>query len=280
MDWGGRFDGEVYGRPGDAPWDFETWNLAEAHMQKRASSIHYGQPLGVFDTAAAEHARSRGATPMVDYGIGNYTLTDIAAGRADADIDAMTQKIASFGSIVRLRPWWEMNGGWFGWGRNDDFVPAWRNLVTRVRAGAPNARFVWCVNTVWDEPSGELHRWYPGGAYVDWVGVDGYNFNRPWHWPNEVFDPTLKKLAVLNSQAPWAICETACTEEGGDKAAWITKLLTKWLPNHKRVKLFHWFNWNIFETGDKRRDWPVESSPRAQAAFARGIQLPRYASPT
>lgn len=280
MKWGARIDGEVYGRSGDAPWDLETWNTFERHTAKRASLVHWGQPLGSFDLNAASIARARGATSLVSYDTGGFSLSAIARGDADGLLDAKAKRLAEFGDVVWLRPWWEFNGSWFGWGRNDAFIPAWRRMVDRTRAIAPKARFVWCPNTIWDTASGELARWYPGDAYVDWMGVDGYmRRGDSWKLPDAIFGPTMQKIAALNSTAPWMICETGCTEDGGDKAAWIKNFLESYLPKHKRFKAFAWFNWNIFENSELRRDWQIESSPTAQAAFAKGIQLSRYAAP-
>jgi mannan endo-1,4-beta-mannosidase len=278
MKWGARIDGEVYGRTGDAPWDDGTWSLFEQHAGKRVSLLHWGNPLGSFDLNAANKVRARGATNLVSYDSGGVSLSAVARGEADAKIDATARRLAEFGAVVWLRPWWEMNGGWFGWGRQADFIPAWRRLVTRTRAIAPMARFVWCPNTVWDTTSGELARWYPGGDVVDWIGVDGYmRRGDSWKLAADIFGPTMQKLAALNSVAPWMICETGCTEAGGDKAAWIANFLGSYLPKHKRFKAVAWFNWNIFENSELRRDWQIESSLAAQEAWRRGIERPYYA---
>jgi mannan endo-1,4-beta-mannosidase len=275
MKWGARIDGAVYGRSGDAPWDTGTWDLFEQHAGKRVSLVHWGQPLGAFDLSAADWALARGAMNMISYDTGGYSLSAIARGDADAKIDATAHGLAIFASVVWLRPWWEMNGTWFLWGRSADYAAAWRRLVTRTRAIAPMARFIWCPNTIWDTTSGELARWYPGSEYVDWMGVDGYNRNGPWMWAQDVFGPTMQKFEALHPTAPWAICETGCTEAGGSKANWIKNFLQYYLPHHKRFKALAWFNWNIKE-GEGRRDWQIESSPAAQDAFRRGIASPHY----
>lgn len=279
MRWGADIDGEVYGSAHDAPWDLTTWDTFERHAGKRVSMIHYGQPFGSFDLNAASIARARGATPLVSCDSGGFSMSAIARGDANDMLDAKARALAAFNSVVWLRPWWEMNGNWYPWGRDDAYAAAWRQMVTRIRAIAPLARFVWCPNVVWDGTSEDLGRWYPGDDYVDWMGVDGYNWGgSQWKSAAEVFGPTMQKFSALNTTAPWMICEVACTENGGDKAAWISNFLNSYLPKHTRFKSFSWFNWNIAESGT-RRDWQIESSPTAQAAFSKGIQRARYASP-
>jgi hypothetical protein len=72
------------------------------------------------------------------------------------------------------------------------------------------------------------------------------------------------------------IAETASSENGGSKAAWITDMLTTQLPaNFPNVKAFIWFDWNA---GDPALSWPIESSATAQSAFAAGIASSYYAT--
>ena len=279
--WGARIDGEVYGKAsGDAPWDAATWDRFEEHTGKTVTIIHWGQPFGALDLSAAGKASDRGATSLIS--IDFPSLADIASGRHDAAIDAFAQKCKQFGSRAapaRL----EMNGGWYSWGRKPEYVAAWRRYVNRIRAIAPNAKFVWCPNTIWDAAS-DPRPWFPGNDYVDWVGMDGYNRGTNpfkgdrWKSPYEVFKQTYDRLQQLAPGKPIMVCETASTEYGGSKAAWITNLLTNALPKRfPQIKSLVWFNWNIAEGRDGGRlDWPIESSPEAQAAFRRGISSPYY----
>ena len=70
------------------------------------------------------------------------------------------------------------------------------------------------------------------------------------------------------------IGETASSEYGGAKAAWITDALTQQIPRHYRhVRALVWFNKNA-----DGMDWIIESSPAAQAAFAAGIAAQLYAT--
>jgi len=275
IDWGARIDGEVYGPGGDAPWDDTTWNTFEAHTKKKVTHVHWGQPFGAMDLNARRRAQVRGAIPMVDIG-GSQTMSAVAAGNYDSWIESSAMTLKTFDSRVMLRPWWEMNGLWYGWGRDPDYASAFARYSKLTKAIAPKAELVWCVNTIWDKPSGELGRWYPGHDHVDWVGIDGYNRNEPWRWPAEVFDSTLHALTALVGTQPFVICETGCTEKGVDKARWITAFLKNWLPKHRRVQMLSWFNWNDWKNSTERWDWQIESSGAAQTAFAKSIASSYY----
>jgi hypothetical protein len=289
--WGAWVDGEVYGRV-DAPWDATTWSLFEQHAGKRVSLLHFGQPppwRARFHRGPLNLVTSRGAVPLMSMGSDSVSLARIAAGDYDRSLTAWARAAKAYGKPFFLRWNWEMNGTWFDWGaqaRADPaaFVAAWRRFHTIVQAqGAGNVTWVWCPNTV-HPASTPLTRLYPGGAYVDWTCVDAYNFGAipmkrdRWTSFYELMKPTYDELLKLAPSKPIMIAETATTESGGSKAAWISDVLTTQLPlNFPRVRAWSWFNWNIYEHGG-RYDWQIESSPSARAAFAGAIALRNYAT--
>jgi hypothetical protein len=287
--WGARADGEVYGRA-DAPWDLTTWNLFEQHAGKQMSLLHFGQPppwSQPFDRNPFNLVTSRGAVPYVSMNSESVSLTSIADGSYDSYLTTWARAAKAYGKPFLFRWNWEMNGTWFSWGAQamadpEAYVASWRHFHDIVQAvGATNVTWVWCPNT---EPSNgaSLSSLYPGSSYVDWTCIDGYNWGlnplRPSGWQtfSSIFRGTYDDLLALAPGKPIMIGETASTEYGGSKAAWITDMLATQLPaNFPQIKALAWFNWNIFEDGGYR-DWPIESSASAQAAFASGISLPNY----
>lgn len=276
--WGAWIDGSTYGTGGDVPWDQTTWNKFEEHAGKKVGIVHWGQPWGQLDSNALAAVKSRGAVSLLDHGIGSTTLQAVAEGGQDAVIDAWAQKAKSFGSEIIYRPWWEFNGTWYAWGRSPYYVAAWRRLYSRVKAIAPNVKFLWCPNVMWDTAS-DPAAWFPGESYVDYVGMDGYNAgplkNTSWKSATAVFGPTYTKLRGLAPTKDIIIAETASTEQGApsgtSKAAWIADFLGPVIQEQMpAVKAVCWFNWPIVE-GGKTMDWPIESSSAAQAAFKAGI---------
>lgn len=73
---------------------------------------------------------------------------------------------------IVLRPWHEMNGGWFWWGSNGATAAQYKELykisVEYIKARTRTVLFCWSPNT----PFGDAR--YPGDDYVDVVGVDIY----------------------------------------------------------------------------------------------------------
>jgi beta-mannanase len=134
-------------------------------------------------------------------------------------------------------------------------------------------RWVWSPNV---GRSTGLANLYPGGAYVDWVGLDGYNWGtsqpgrHSWQTFSEIFGRSYDKLARMTKK-PMMISETASAESGGDKAAWIRQGLLVQVPKRfPRIRAVIWFHEN------KEADWRVNSSKAALKAYREVVSSPLY----
>jgi beta-mannanase len=99
-----------------------------------------------------------------------------------------------------------------------------------VAAGATNVLWIFCPNDS-SVPSDSWNQWqnyYRGDAYVDWMGFDGYNWGTVQSTSTWQTFPTIASQIYASPAAkgkPITIPETASTELGGDKAAWIAGIL-------------------------------------------------------
>jgi hypothetical protein len=205
----------------------------------RPAIIHWYQPWGytkgpyqpVLDSVALEAVAARGATPMITWeawgsvsGVDPSRLRNIPTGAFDDYIDRWAHELRAFRAPVYLRLFHEMNNPRYPWayGQNgnsaQDLIAAWRHVHSRfVRAGATNVQWVWSPNTENDLVS--FSDIYPGDAYVDWFGVDGYNGGRELDWdgwrsPSDVFSRSFDAFRALSPTKPVMIAETS-TVEGG-----------------------------------------------------------------
>src|SRR5215218_5451718 len=268
MYFGATISAETYGKTGNAPRSLESWDLFERHAGRKVAILNQGQKWATFDQLEVDATAARGAIPLVTMG----------PGEQDAAIKKWAQEAKAFGHPFLFAPWWEMNGGWYAWGRSPDFIAAWRRFHDLVVGqGATNVTWTWVVNSIWYDPASNPSPYYPGDAYVDWTGLDTYNWGRnpaqpdKWINPEQTITPTLDIIREVAPTKPLAIVETASSEYGGNKTDWTREMLTTYLPHHPEIGAFLWFNWN-FEKGDKRADWPIESSAPAQQEFRKGIQ--------
>jgi beta-mannanase len=244
-----------------------------------------------FDRAKLDAVAARGAMPLVtwepwDHSAGvnqpRYALRTIVAGNHDAYIRKWARGAAAWGKPMYLRFAHEMNGTWYPWSpgvngnTRSEYVAAWRRVHTLFKeAGATNARWVWAPNVLCPGTCTRFEDLYPGDAYVDLLGLDGYNWGASQAWSSwtslaDVFGPSYDALAAVSAR-PIALTETASTELGGDKAASIRQgLLTELPARFPRVRAVVWFDEN------KETDWRVNSSLASLAAFREAATSPLY----
>ena len=111
----------------------------------------------------------------------DYSLADGAAGDYNSYFLTLAQDMVAGGqgsSIVRIG--WEFNGGWFPWAANGQaaaFIGYWQQIVDTMRSvPGQDFKFEWNP-TAGDLGVGNLADYYPGSAYVDYVGLDVYDQN-------------------------------------------------------------------------------------------------------
>ncbi len=233
----------------------------------------WSEPL--YYSGELDQVAARGAVPMVTWepavaGRG-VPMADIAAGKWDSYIVEAARQAASWGRPLYIRFAHEMNIRSSPWAVGVEgntparFIAAWRHVVSVFRSeGATNVRWVWSPNL---DCSGHcpFTALYPGDAWVDYVALDGYNYgpvdHTAWQSLAELFRPSYDALASVSGR-PVMIAETASTERGGDKAAWITRSFMHDIPAElPRVRAVIWFD------HDKETDWRVNSSAASLAAW-------------
>ncbi|MDX6634887.1 MAG: hypothetical protein QOF06_1090 [Solirubrobacterales bacterium] len=279
MYFGATISGESYGQTGNAPRNNAAWDLFERHAGRKVAILNQGQEWTSWDKLEVEATRARGAIPLITMGLGDgVTIEDVANGEQDAAIKKWAQEAKAWGHPFFFAPWWEMNGGWYAWGREPMLKQAWRRFHDLVAGqGAANVTWTWVVNSIWFDPESNPALYYPGDAYVDWAALDSYNWGRnpaqpdKWLTPDQTISPTLKIIRETAPAKPVMIAENASSEYGGNKTDYIREMLTTYLPHHPEIGAYLWFNWN-FPKGDKRADWPIETSAPAQQQFRKAIQ--------
>jgi hypothetical protein len=211
----------------------------------------------------------------------DFSLGRIAIGDYDVYIRMWARGLRGFPGVVFLRPMHEMNGDWYPWcvGVNgnsaQDYVRAWQRMWTIfAQERAFNVRWVWCPYSVDSRSSNGFELTYPGGQYVDILGLDVYNWGTQaprdhndgepdkWEAVNRCLGPAYSRISSLGPQPMW-LPEIGCAERGGDKAQWLGDLLDS--PDYDRISALIFFDTN------KERDWRVNSSPASRVAVSRSL---------
>lgn len=157
---------------------------------------------------------------------------------------AWLDRVAAFLGSVRtpdgrpvpiiFRPFHEMGGGWFWWGRGhvtpEDYRALWRFTVeyVRDRKGVHNLLWAYSPNGLRDVGRDGYWTWYPGDDYVDVLGFDDYSSMEPGSRGNDVAGMSAD-LAWLVGQAAARGKIPALTETGfqgiPDSTWWTGRLL-------------------------------------------------------
>ena len=228
--------------------------------------VYYSPWNNPFSMSYAQAAWNHDAYVLVQLEPTNVTLASIAAGGSDAYLRSYADAVVAFGHPVILSFGHEMNGNWYSWGYGHTpaatFVAAWRHIVRVFRAaGAANVTWLWAVNAV-DGTSGTLTEWWPGAAWVDWTGIDGY-FARSTDTFSALFGPTIADIRAFSS-APLLIAETAVGTTA-NRESQIDALFAG--VRDERLAGVVWFD-EAQHAGLYHQNWRLEDDPSALAAFA------------
>ncbi len=223
-------------------------------------------------------------------------LEAITDGQYDEYLKQWAEGAAEFDKPFFLRFGHEMNGDWYPWaGINNGgstmneygspdladgperYIDAYRHIHDIFNTnGAEKILWVWCPNAPFEDMTQALGDWnkpaayYPGDDYVDWLCFDGYNwgdsaygqqFDAQWRTFDEIFANSYADLQKINDQKPIIIGEFSSTEEGGNKADWITDAFQSIRVNFPQIRGLIWFHIA------KETDWRINSSDEALQAY-------------
>jgi hypothetical protein len=206
-----------------------------------------------------------GMIPMISWGGTSTSL--IASGAYDAQIRARARQLRDLHGPVMLRWFAEMDG------RANranavspaSFIAAWRHIHRIfLRAGAGNVRWVWCPTA--DFTTGSPQLFYPGAAYVDWIGADGYNWaprkpHAPWRGFAQIFSGFYQWGRA--SGKPLLIGEYGVLEQKpGQKAAWFAQADRELKSMFPAIRAVVYFN-----SDHLGYDWRVTTSRSSLVAF-------------
>ena len=199
------------------------------------------------DDFAANEVRNiyrYGALPIVRWEPFKQGLADIAAGRFDDYLTQFATDVKRLNLPIALTVAHEMNGHWYPWGtqqnKSKDFVAAWTHIHGVFKTvGATNVIWTWTPNVVNYLPGAPLRAYWPGAAYVDWVGIDGYFTRNGDQTFESLFGPTLKEVKKFTNK-PVLIVETG--SEAGSMRARVVSDLFSAVSRQKNIIGFVYFN--------------------------------------
>jgi mannan endo-1,4-beta-mannosidase len=211
----------------DAPSSYAgVEEFAQAIGRQPNLVAYYSSWLEPFQVSFASSATKHGATTLVQIDTGNLSLASVAKGQYDSYLKSFASEVKTFGAPVILSFDHEMNGNWYSWGYRHssprEFISAWRHVVTIFREqGARNVTWMWTIN-IFNSSNLLSHHvaapgpWWPGGSYVNWVGLDGY-YVTPSDSFDSLFGPAIAAVRGITPD-PILVAETGATESVGQSA--------------------------------------------------------------
>lgn len=235
-----------------------------AQVGKQPNLLEYYAEWGAgFDASAVRRAWQNGSMTLMSWEPKDVSLKDIAAGRSDGYLRAYAAAVLKLNLPVVIDFADEFNGHWDAWGTQNvtpaEYVAAYRHMHDVFdEGGAANVIWAWSPNIVNPVPSVKLKPYYPGDAYVDWVGIVGYFTVGATDTFSGVFGPTVDEVRSFTSK-PFIIIETA--SEAG-RASEVEELFNG-VAGRDDFLGFIWFNFA------KRADWRLQTHPAELAEFKR-----------
>ena len=215
------------------------------------------------------------------------TPSEIASGKADAYIKQIAQSIRAAKVPVALSFAHEFNGDWYEWGycsrpkhtppatackyktRPADFKKAWKRMHgIFTKAGATNTIWMWSPNETGPRAEVRLKQFYPGNAYVYWIGLIGYYRSTSSTYA-KVFTPSVRELRRFTKK-PIIIGEVS-TLPGKSRPRQIRDFL-KNVAADPGVIGFIWFNKDQSKNEGPNGDYRVERSKPGVTAFKTGLK--------
>lgn len=232
---------------------------------------YYSGWLWAFQTSFAWTAWHHGATTMVDINppTGQSAMASLASGADDRYLRQFAVSVAAFKHPVIIDFGHEMDGNWTGYGYGSvtpsTFIAAYRHLHDVFdEFGAHNVTWVWAINVPVTGETAPLEEYFPGNAYVDWLGIDGYDWSTFQDFTQE-FGPTLQTLRTFSSK-PVILSETSILQSpraGKQVASWLQGIVADhllglvWFDNNKEHSTAR----------NDKHDWLLEGDTLAEQAF-------------
>jgi beta-mannanase len=174
-------------------------------------------------------------------------MADVAKGSYDPYIKQWAIEAKRIKKPIFLRLGHEMNDPYrYPWGPQNntakDFIAAWQHVhQVFVSVGANNVIWIWSPHPAY----GYFADFYPGNAYVDYVGVGTLNYGTIAVWSKwwsfkDIFGKYYADLAAFNK--PIMLTELGSLAVGGNRSKWFEDAMAdipKLYPAVKSILFFH-----------------------------------------
>jgi mannan endo-1,4-beta-mannosidase len=217
-----------------------------------------------------------GMLPLIQLNPRGVKLQQIASGLWDPHLQSYAAAVKAFGCKVIMSFGHEMNGWWYSWGLPGttpaEFIAAWRHIHhVFALAGVKNVIWSWDPshqygNFAPGKTASAASTWYPGNAYVDWIGLDGYLGYGPRgnaQTFKQIFGFQLQNIRKVAPGKPVYIAETGVVRNGPALGSQMADLF-------KGVKAYHLMGFVWFDA-IARHDYRLGVYKAVDAAYLKNL---------
>ena len=250
----------------------------------------YGQP---FPFAIAERVKEAGGALQIAMEPHNG-LAEV--NNKDGYLKQFKQAAKESGIPIFMRFASEMNGDWVKWGENPKlYIEKFQLVAKELSTEDSNIAMVWAPNSM---PSATIHDYYPGDAYVDWIGMNVYsnpynngNYNlstkevNPLTFLDTVYDKYPNKpMMIAEFGASHYSIASGIREDQTQFGVTKMRLFYEGLRlKYPRVKAVHWFSVdtltsNLVNDGRRINNFSLTSNKTVLNAYKNIVKHPYYLS--
>ncbi len=204
-------------------------------------------------------------------------MNDVAKGLYDFYLISWARQAKKIKSSMLVRVGHEMNDPYrYPWGPHNnkpkEFIAAWQHIhEVFLQQGVDNVVWVWSPHPAY----GMFKEFYPGDAFVDYVGSGVLNYGTAATWSKwwsfkEIFGNYYTQLAAFKK--PIIISEFGSLAVGGDRSQWYAQALDSLKLNYPVVKSVIFFHYSDDRTTTQQPlNWILTDDRETLKAIRKGL---------
>lgn len=243
-----------------------------------------------FEFAEAAAPYNPAGIPLAEFN--QNIIPELLNGNFDAYLQQYAKDIKAFGHPLLFRPNNEMNGDWcvycsYHFSNDADlYIAAWKYIYAIfAENGVDNVIWVWNPHDLSFPDFGwnNYLNYFPGSAYVDIIGLTGYNTGtyypgEKWREFKAIYDPLYAEY-VERFDLPFIITEFGSNSVGGDKARWLKDMFAH-IDSYPRIKAAIFFSATDMDSNNQpARVYRIDESEAVLEVIKEGLAAYNLFSP-
>jgi hypothetical protein len=207
-----------------------------------------------------------------------HGMADVAQGKYDFYLKKWADDAKKIEKPIFLRMGHEMNDPYrYPWGPQNnsaaEFVAGWKHVHDIFKQeGTNNIVWVWSPHPAY----GFFKEFYPGDAYVDYVGAGVLNYGTVASWSkwwsfDEIFGKYYPQLSAFNK--PIMISEFGSLAVGGKRGEWFANAMDSLPQKYPAIKSILFFHFSEDKTTTQQvLNWYIKDDTAVTKVIARKIK--------